>query len=117
MNKISQININNYYQTPKKYSFGKNYHAKNPIVKFEARKNEVNIESLKAHSLAFLGKPKEVVTPKTLYKKIYEQSLNLTDKEIEIIFKNIKDKLSKEGIVAKDEDILLTMWTLTQYAN
>lgn len=117
MNKISQIYINNYHIKPKNYAFGKNSHAENPIKSETSKQAIPSLSNIKAYSLSFLGKPKDVVTPEILHKEIFRQSLNIKEKDVEIMFNNIKERLSEDGVSAKNEEILITMWTLTQYAN
>ena len=120
MNKISN-SISTNYNFPtlktKRKEAGDNFAHNNPIKIQQNFEQKAFIDSLKAQKLAFLGKPKEIVTPEILYKKIKRQSLNISEKDVRIIFNNIKEKLAKEGVEAKDEDILKTMWTLTQWGN
>ena len=117
MTKILQINSNIYSPKLKNNIFSKISCVNNPIISTATENKPINPLALRASSLAFLGKPKEVVTPDILHKKIQNQSLNVSEKHVLMMLENINKILAQRGIEAYEEDILLTMWTLTQFAN
>ena len=117
MIKIPQINQYNYSVSQNKYNFGKVQYAKNTIADISTSNVNLAPAPLRAYSLAFLGRPKDVVTPETLFRKIQNQSQNISRGHVELMFNNISKTLEDRGIKAYEEDILLAMWTLTQFAN
>lgn len=115
--KIPQINQYNYSLGLKKNTFSKPQHASCPIKHVPVCDFPLVSAPLKAYSLSFLGKPKDVVTPETLFRKIQNQSQNISRRHVELMFNNINKTLEDRGIKAYEEDILLAMWTLTQFAS
>ena len=117
MMKIPQINQYNYSLGLKKNTFSKPQHVSCPIKHVPVCDFPLVSAPLKVYSLSFLGKPKDVVTPETLFRKIQNQSQNISRGHVELMFNNINKTLEDRGIKAYEEDILLAMWTLTQFAS